>query len=292
MKTCTRVTAALIGFTSAIGVAQAQTTVANNVDDWSTAMMTSLTGALALFFSAIPRIIGFALILLIGWFVASLIAKGISALLHAVNFNQLAERAGFAGFVRKMGVKTDASGFLAEIGKWFIRLIVLVVAFDALGLPAVSDVLRQLLLWLPNLVVAMVVLVIGGLLAKAVSSLVRGATSEAGFENPERLATVASVAVWAFAIVIAVNQIGIAATLVNTLFMGFVGALAIALGLAFGLGGRETANEIVRKWYEQGKQAAPKVAEAADRAGDKAKQQVAREQHAMASSTPTREYPR
>lgn len=247
------------------------------VNDWSEAMMTSLTGAMALFFTAIPRVVGFVLIVVIGWFLASLIGKGISALLHAVNFNGLAERAGFAGFVRKMGVKTDASGFLAEIVKWFVRLIVLVVAFDALGLPAVSDVLRQLLLWLPNLVVAMVVLVLGGLIANAAASLVRGAASEAGLDNPDRLAKVASIAVWAFAVVIAVNQIGIAATLVNTLFMGLIGALALALGLAFGLGGRETAAEIVRKWYEQGKAAAPKVAEATDRVTDKVKAQAARE---------------
>lgn len=117
-----------------------------------------------------------------------------------------------------MGVKTDASRLLAMVVEWFVKLIVLVVAFDALGLPAVSDVLRQLLLWLPNLVVGLVVLVIGGLLANAASSLVRGATAEAGFDNPDCLAKIASVAVWAFAIVIAVNEIGIAATLVNTLF--------------------------------------------------------------------------
>ena len=118
------------------------------------------------------------------------------------------------------------------------RLIVLVSAFDALGLPAVSQVLQQLLLWLPNLVVALVILVLAGLAATALASLVRGATAEASLGNPELLATVARVAVWGFAIVIAVNQIGIATTLVNTLFMGMVGALALALGLAFGLGGR------------------------------------------------------
>jgi hypothetical protein len=214
-----------------------------------------------------------------------LIGKGISAVLRAVNFNSLAQRSGFAGFVQKMGVKTDAAGFLAELAKWFIRLIVLVVAFDALGLPAVSDVFRQLLLWLPNLVVAMVVLVIGGLLAQAASALVRGATSEAGFDNPERMAKIASAAVWIFAIVIAVNQIGIAATLVNTLFMGFIGALALALGIAFGLGGRETAAEIVRRWYEQGRQAAPKISEAADRAEDKVKDQATSDSFTRSPST-------
>lgn len=245
--------------------------VTTTITNWSDAMMTSLAGAMALFFAAIPKILGFILIIVIGWIVASLIEKGVRGLLHAVKFDNLAQRAGLSDFVHKMGVKTDSSGFLALVIGWFIRLIVLVVAFDALGLPAVSDVLRQLLLWLPNLVVGLVVLVIGGLLARAASSLVRGATAEAGFDNPDRLAKVASVAIWAFAIVVAVNQIGIAATLVNTLFMGVIGALSLGAALAFGLGGRETAGEIVRKWYAQLDSATPKIGTATRIAASKAK---------------------
>ena len=128
------------------------------VNDWGEAIMTSLANALALFLAAIPRVIGFLIILLIGWLIASALAGAVAALLRAVRFDELARRSGFSGFVRNMGVNTDASGLLAEIVKWFVRLIALVVAFDALGLPAVSDVLRQLLLWLPNLVVALVVI--------------------------------------------------------------------------------------------------------------------------------------
>lgn len=235
------------------------------VTNWSEALLTSLAAALALFMSAIPKVIGFAVILIIGWFIASAVAAAVAALLRAVKFNDLATRSGFSGFVQKMGINQDASGFLANVAKWFIRLIVLVSAFDALGLPAVSQVLESLLLWLPNLVVALVVLVIAGLAANALAGLVRGATAESGLGNPDLLATIAKVAVWAFAIVIAVNQLGIATTLVNTLFMAVVGAMALALGLAFGLGGRETAAQIVRNWYERGQQAAPKMAEAADR---------------------------
>jgi hypothetical protein len=221
------------------------------VTDWGTAVLTSLTAALALLLSAIPKVLGFLIILIIGWFIASALAKAVSSLLRAVKFNDLAQRAGLSGFVQKMGLQTDAAGFVAMIAKWFVRLIVLVSAFDELGLPAVSQVLQQLLLWLPNLVVAMV-------------ALVRGAAAEASLGNPDLLASIARIAVWAFAIVIAVNQIGIATTLINTLFMAVVGAIALALGLAFGLGGRETAATIVRNWYEGGKQAAPKMQQAAD----------------------------
>src|ERR671932_592487 len=94
------------------------------ITDWGVAVMTSLTAALALLLSAIPKVIGFLVILLIGWLIASAIAKVVSALLHGVNFNGLAQRSGFSGFVHQMGIRRDASDFLADIAKWFVRLIV------------------------------------------------------------------------------------------------------------------------------------------------------------------------
>jgi hypothetical protein len=238
------------------------------------ALLTSFASAMAMFFGAIPKVIGFLVILIIGWIIASMLAGAVAALLRAVRFNDLAQRSGISDFIGKMGARTDASGMIANIAKWFVRLIVLVVAFDALGLPAVSQVLQQLLLWLPNLVVALVILVIAGLAAQALGNLVRGATAQAGLGNPDLMATIARVGVMAFAVVIAVNQIGIASTLVNTLFMGVVGALALALGLAFGLGGRETAAEVVHNWYRRSQQAAPKMAHAASAARDGAREQM------------------
>jgi Conserved TM helix len=240
------------------------------VTNLAEALTTAFASALAIFLGAIPKVIGFVVILIIGWLIASAIASVVATLLRTVKFNDLAKRSGFSGFVEKMGIKKDASGFLAEIARWFVRLIVLVTAFDALGLPAVSQVLEQFLLWLPNLVVALVILVLAGLAAKALAGLVRGGASEVGFGNADVLANIARIAVWAFAIVIAVNQIGVATTLVNTLFMGLVGALALALGLAFGLGGRETAAEMWKTWHQKGQEAAPRLAEAADAAPEQA----------------------
>ncbi len=242
------------------------------VTDWGTAIMTSIAGALALFLGAIPKIIGFLVILIVGWFIASAIAAVVAGILRAVHFNDLARRSGFSGFVENMGIRQDASGVIAEVAKWFVRLIVLVVAFDALGLPAVSMVFQQLLLWLPNLVVAIVVLVIAGIAANALYSLVRGSTAQAGFGNPELLANIARTAVWAFGIIVAVNQLGIAESLINILFLAVVGALALAFGLAFGLGGRDTAGRMVQEWYESGRKAAPKARQAAEEASREAEE--------------------
>jgi len=218
----------------------------------------SFRDAFALILSAIPRILGFIIIVAIGWFVSSLLAKGVTGLLRAIRFDDLMRKSGLADFVNKMGTGIDSVGIVSGIVKWIVRVVVLLVAFDALGLPAVSDVMRQLLLWLPNLVVAIFVLFIGGIAARALGNIVRGATAEGGFSNPETLSNVARTAVWSFAVVIAINQLGIATNLINTLFTGFVGALAIALGLAFGLGGRDLASRTLENWYDQAQEGKPK----------------------------------
>ena len=240
------------------------------ITDWGTAFMTSMAAALALLLGGIPKLIAFALILIVGWIIAAAVGGVVTRLLRTIDFERLAERSGLRGFVRQMGMQMTASQLIGDIAKWFIRLIALVVAFDALGLPAVSQVLQNLLLWLPNLVVAIVTLVIGGLAATALSRLVRGATSEAGFANPDLLATITSVAVWAFAVLIAVNQIGIAANIVNILFTGVVAATALAAGLAFGLGGREVANEILSGWYQRSGEVGTRMSRAVDAARDQA----------------------
>jgi hypothetical protein len=239
-----------------------QTTVAR--PSFTDTLIASFRDAFSMILSAIPRILGFIIIVAIGWFVSSLLAKAVVGLLRAIRFDELMQRSGLADFMSKMGTGVDSVGIVAGIVKWIVRVVVLLVAFNTLGLPAVSDVMRQLLLWLPNLVVAIFVLFIGGIAARALGNIVRGATAEGGFSNPDTLANVSRTAVWAFAIVVAINQMGIATNLINTLFTGFVGALAIALGLSFGLGGRDLASRTLENWYDQAQEAKPKRRARAD----------------------------
>src|SRR6266852_899202 len=226
---------------------------------WWQSFVASLYGILGMMLRGLVKLIAFLLIIVIGWFISSLVAKAVAAVLRKLKIDQLLDRMGFAVLTRRMGSQSDSAQIIAEVVKWLIRVVVLVVAFAALGIPAFSVLLTQLLLWLPNLAVAIVVLIVGGLLANALAQIVRGATAEAAFKNPDVLANVARAAIWVFAIVIAVNQVGIASTLVNTLFMGFVGAVALAAGLAFGIGGQKLAAELLDKWYRKGKQLGPQA---------------------------------
>lgn len=209
------------------------------------ALRASLAGTFGTVLSVLPRLIVFAIALAVGWAVSSLLARATIAALRAVRFDDMARRSGLAGFIEQMGVRQDPTGVVASVSKWLVRLMTLVVALDVLGLPAGSGVLHQLLLWLPNLAVGLVALVIGGVAATALSRLVQGSATVAGLPNPQVLATATSIAVWAFAIVVAVSQLGIAASVVNLALVGVVGGAALAAGLAFGWAGRDRAGELL-----------------------------------------------
>src|SRR5437899_6043933 len=165
---------------------------------WWQAFVTSLYGILGMLLRGLVNLIVFLLIVLIGWFISGLIAEAIVAILRGIKFNELADRLGLGGFTRRMTTPTDAAQLVGDVVKWIIRVVVLVVAFAALGIPAFTVVLSQLLLWLPNLAVAIVVLIVGGLVGNALGQIVRRPTAEAGFQDPDILANGARRAIRAF----------------------------------------------------------------------------------------------
>jgi len=198
----------------------------------------------------LPRLLGFLLVLALGWLFSSLVGRGVRAVLHAAGFDDLARRSGVTAFGERLGVRSDPAAIVAVLAEWAVRLVALVVAFDLLDLPAVSVLLQRVLLWLPNLAVALVVLVLGGLAANALATLVHRSAAGTRVGSPDVLATITQVAVWVLAVVIALGQLGIAATVVNALVIGVVGAVALAGGLAFGLGGRDRAARLLDRWAE------------------------------------------
>jgi hypothetical protein len=131
-------------------------------------------------------------------------------------------------------------------------------------MPQVSVLLNQILLWIPNLIVASIILLVAPLLARFVRGAIEVGAGEMGFSNGRLLGRIAEVAIIAFAVVIALYQLGIAADLINILFIGIVAALAIAFGLAFGLGGRDVAARLTEQWYAGASTAASKVRDVVD----------------------------
>ncbi len=233
------------------------------VTNWGEAIFASLTNALYTFLAAIPLVIGALLIIVIGWIISNVLARIVREILERAGADRLfAEHGG-----QVYGTRSSAfqpSVVTAEIVKWIVRFIFLVAAANVLGLTQVSVLLNDVLLWIPNLIVAAIILLIAPLLARFVRGAIEVGAGQMGFSNAPLLGRVAEVAIVAFAVLIAINQLGIAADLINILFIGLVAAIALAFGLAFGLGGREVAARITQDWYEGMSSATEKVMEAAN----------------------------
>jgi len=218
------------------------------IQDWGTALFNALSNAVNLILTFIPRLIGFLIILIVGLIIAALVARAVTFLLRKVGFDRVSDRVGLTRFEQRMGIKMDTAGILGRIVYWFILLIFLVAAADALGVPAVSNILNTLVAYIPNVFVAILVLFLGTLAATVVADLVRGAVASTNIGNPNILAGIARWAIIGFAALIALEQLQITPTLLNELFGAIVAALAIAFGLAFGLGGQDAA----RRWLARG----------------------------------------
>ncbi|GCE25629.1 hypothetical protein KDA_11130 [Dictyobacter alpinus] len=217
------------------------------VTNWGTAIYASLANALSLFFGFIPKLVGFLVILLIGWIVAAALDKAVTLLLRRVGFDRLGDRIGMSRFTQQANIRMDPASLLGKIVFWFVFLIFLVPACNALELNSVSSLVTQIISYIPNVFVAVIVLLLGMLLSNVVADLVRGTTASARMANPNFLANIARYAILGFTALVALEQLQIAPALITTLFTAIVGAIALACGLAFGLGGRESAQRLLER---------------------------------------------
>jgi hypothetical protein len=218
--------------------------------DTSEAIYYSLTSAFLHFVSFLPALIGAAIILILGWFVAGLLASLIERGLKAIGFESAVERSGIGDFIRRSGTRMTTSGVIGTLIKYFIFLIFVQAAANVLGIPQLTEIINRIILFIPNVVIAMAIIVVGSLIARFLSGFVRSSVSELGVGSPNLLAALTQYIIIGFAVIAAIDQLGIAATLVHTLLIGLIGSVALAVGLAFGLGGRDVAAQITQNWYQ------------------------------------------
>ena len=156
--------------------------------------------------------------------------------------------AGLENFLRKGGVSLDSGAFVGALVKWFVIIVFLVAAFDVLGLSQVNVFLQEVVLgYLPSVIVAALVLLVGGVVGDVTGRVVSTGAKTAGVSSAHFAGAIAKWAIWIFAILVALSQLGIAAAFSQTLFTGIVIAISLALGLSFGLGGQEAAARFIER---------------------------------------------
>lgn len=211
---------------------------------WTLALADAYNDLSLMVVSFLPTLIVALLVLLIGILVAETLSKIVKIVVRKSNIDSLVESSGINGILKGTGFELNLAYFASWLVKWFIILIFLVAVADTLGLPQISDFINQVTLYIPNVIGAVVILVIGVAVASALSEVVRRGVSST-LASPSVAASITKWAVLVFVFMAVLAQLQIATRMIETLFAGIVAALVIAGGLAFGLGGKDKAKEII-----------------------------------------------
>lgn len=212
--------------------------------DWGTATTEAVTDSLIKVVNYLPNLIAALIVILVGVIVAWALETIVVRVLRVIKIKPYTEKVGLG---KVFPAKVDFVQIVGDLVKWIVIIIFLLPALDILGLTKVSDLLQRVVAYIPNVVVAVVIVMIGAIVADLVAKVVEGTATTIGVTTSRVLADVSKYAIVVFVLLVALYQLGIATVLVDRLFTAVVGMLALAGGIAFGLGGQDAAKDAIAR---------------------------------------------
>jgi Mechanosensitive ion channel, conserved TM helix len=197
----------------------------------------------------LPRVALAVVVLLAGWLIAKVVRFATEKALRAINFNVLTERSGLDGFLQQGGIRNDTTGIFGALIYWLVILAALIIAFNGLGLTYITDLLRQVVLFVPHVIVALLIVAFGAYFARFVGTTVTTYCRNVGMQDADLLGRLAQYAIMIFVALIALDQVKVGGDIVRQSFLIILAGVVFALALAFGLGAQKRALELLDRWW-------------------------------------------
>lgn len=221
------------------------------LDQWALVLTQSFQDLSFGLIEFIPRLVAAIVIFVIGWLVGVGLARIVSQIISSLRVDEALRSAGVEKVLHRAGWKLNSGAFLGALVKWFVIIVFLLASLDALQLTDVTIFLRAVvLMYLPHVIVAVLILLVAAVIAEAAQRVVSGSAAIANINTANFLGTLSRWAIWIFAVLAALDQLGVT-PFIQTLFTGVVVALSLAFGLAFGLGGQQAAADYIKKMREE-----------------------------------------
>lgn len=215
---------------------------------WGDALASAYIGVGPAFLQFGLRLLVSIVIFVAGWVAGVLIGKVIEKVFQSIKVDNAMKQIGLEQALRRGGYKLNSGAFFGGIAKWFVIILFLIAVFDVLGLASVTAFMQAVAVqYLPQVIIAILILLVSTVVAEVLQKAVIATAAAAHIKHAQGLGRLTKWAVIIFAILASLVQLGIAASLVETLFMGVVVAFALAFGLAFGLGGKDAAAQITTR---------------------------------------------
>jgi hypothetical protein len=193
------------------------------------------------------------LVVIVGWMLARLVRFAVVKALRAVNFNVLTERAGMEAFLQQGGIESSTTDVFGALAYWVVILAALIIAFNGLGLTYITDLLGQVVLFVPKVIVALLILAFGAYFARFIGQTVITYCRNVGVRDAELLGRLAQYAIVAFVVLIALDQVKVGGEIVRQSFLIILAGVVFALALAFGIGGQKWAAGLIERWWPRGR---------------------------------------
>jgi small-conductance mechanosensitive channel len=197
----------------------------------------------------LPNLLGALVLLLVGWLVARLVQFVIGGLLRRLRLDALTERVGISRMLSNAGLDTSVANLLARLAYWLILFVFVLAAAESVGLIGISEMLNRLVGYLPNVLAAALILLLGSLIAQVVGDAMRGMATQAGVAAGPALGQIVRYTLLVFTIILALGQLGIQTDLLTIAASALVIATTLALALAFGFGSRDLARNIMAGFH-------------------------------------------
>ena len=221
------------------------------VQTWADVILFSLQNLWQGFVLFLPSLIGAIIIFFVGLVIAAGLGKVVEKLVDALKLDRLLDQMGLGRMLERADVRLHSGRFLGVLVQWFFIIVTLLAVSDILALDAFSAFLTDVLLYVPNVVIAVLIMLAGVVVAVFASKVVRASVMAARLHAAHFMGSLTRWAILVFAFLASLSQLGVAGALVNTLIMGFIAMVALAGGLAFGLGGKDVAADWLRKMKEE-----------------------------------------
>lgn len=214
---------------------------------WGKVLMESFSNVWQSFVAILPSLVGAVIVFVLGLFVARGLGNLVARALKKLYLDQAVDKAGLKNVLNKVGFTFEVSQALGLLVQWFLYIVALIAAADILGLRQISSFLEQVVLYVPNVIVAVVILIVGLIVSSFIHLLVKETATSAKLNSVDFLASVARWAILIFTFMAALVQLRVAPELIQILFTGLVLMISLAGGIAFGLGGKDRAKQLIDK---------------------------------------------
>jgi hypothetical protein len=217
-----------------------------DTNNWSIITTEALKNSWVGMVEFFPKLIIGLIIFVIGWLVSAGIGKIVAAALDKIGFDRIFQKDGWKSALEKADIKVHPSEFIGAIVKWILVIIFLLIFVEIMGFSQFALFLKEVIAWLPNIVIAAAIFVVSVIIADILEKIINASVREIGVKYAEFLGSMIKWAIYIFAGFAIFIQLGVAPSIINTLIMGIVGMLALAFGLAFGLGGKDAAADLIK----------------------------------------------